>query len=220
MTPCPDQQRDEDVGADPRPPAGTSGSLSESEQTSLLVRMAQQGDSAAMERLILHFQDRVWRRARYRIGDPDEAWEVAQEVFIICFRKIGQYRGEAQFWTWLARIVDNQVRNRLSWWRRRRRETTFSMQDLLRSDEGETQWDPPDSTPTPRQQAAGRQAIDALERAMGELSADHREVLMLRFADGLAYEEIAQMLGIELGTVKSRINRARLDLRERMKDYL
>lgn len=193
----------------------------EQQQVAAWVTAAQAGDRDAMEQLILHFQDRVWRRARYRIGDHDEASEVAQEVFIICFRKIGQFRGESQFWTWLMRIVDNQVKNREGWWRRRKRQSTFSLHDLfVGEDESETAFDPPDPAPSPSQQVAGREAMAALEKTLGDLSPDHREILLLRFADGLAYEEIAETLAISLGTVKSRINRARAELRERMADFL
>jgi len=185
------------------------------------VKAAQQGDRPAMEALLTHFQDRVWRRARYRIGDAEEAGEVAQDVFLICFRKIGQFRGESQFWTWLARIIDNQVKNRQGWWRRRRRDQTFSMHDLWRGeDDEERAWDPPDPAPSPRQQVAGREMLEALEGTLGQLSTEHREVLLMRFADNLSYEEIAESLGISLGTVKSRINRARGELREKMQEFL
>lgn len=210
---CPLKQGNEEVS-----PSPDTDAIQQEEQ---LVRDAQGGDSQAMERLIELFQDRVWRRARYRIGDPDEAWEVSQDVFIICFRKIGQFRGEARFWTWLARIVDNQVRNRLGWWRRRRRAQTFSMEDMLHSrDEGDRAWDPPDPSPSPRQLVEGRQALESLEQSLGELSPDHREVLLLRFADGQSYEEVAQTLNISVGTVKSRINRARRELRKKLEPHL
>lgn len=205
-------------------PAGQpAAGPSDAERVMVLVREAQDGNRQAMEDLIRHFQDRVWRRARYRIGDPDEASEVAQEVFLICFRKLHQFRGESHFWTWLARITDNQVRNRMGWWRRRRQSQTFSLQELWQGDEEDVQqqeWDPPDPSPSPRQEAAGREVMGALEEKLGQLSPEHREVLMLRFADGLSYEEISDQLGIELGTVKSRINRARAELREKMERYL
>ena len=190
-------------------------------QVDAWVATARRGERDAFERLIAHFQDRVWRRARYRIGDADEAWDVAQEVFILCFRKIDQFRGEASFWTWLARIVDNQVRNRLGWLRRRGREITYSLDELGPGDADEERaWDPPDTAADPRREAGARQKIDALNQALAALSEDHREVLLLRFSDGLAYEEIAETLGISLGTVKSRINRARAELRQRMEPYL
>lgn len=203
------------------PPATLAMPLDEPAQVEAWIRSAKQGNRQAMEQLIRHFQDRVWRRARYRIGDPEEAWEVAQEVFLICFRKLGQFRGESHFWTWLSRIVDNQVKNRQGWWRRRRRNVTFSIHDLWRNEEeGKAEWDPPDPSPSPRQQAAGREVLEALEGTLAELSPEHREIVLLRFADELSYEEIAQSLAISLGTVKSRISRARSELRERMKRFL
>ncbi len=211
---CPDQRPvDPPVAADP---------ADGEEQVRRWVEAAQQGDRAALESLITHFQDRVWRRALYRLGDHDEAWDVAQEVFILCFRKIGQFRGEARFWTWLARIVDNQVRNRVGWLTRRGRRVTFSLSELYRDDEegDRPDWEPPDTSPSPRDQAAGHESVEALDDALAELSVEHREVLLLRFADGLAYEEIAEALQISLGTVKSRINRAREQLRRQMRPFL
>lgn len=208
------------AGAPAGPPVAGSPDTA---QVLALVRDAQAGNRRAMEDLIRLFQDRVWRRARYRIGDHDEASEVAQEVFLICFRKLHQFRGESHFWTWLARITDNQVRNRLGWWRRRRQNQTFSLQELWQGEEEEGQqheWDPPDPSPSPRQEAAGREVMGALEDKLGQLSPEHREILMLRFADGLSYEEISDQLGVELGTVKSRINRARAELRVKMEKFL
>ena len=179
-----------------------------------------------MEALLTTFQDRVWRRALYRLGDHDEAWEVVQDVFVICFRKIGQFRGESQFWTWLARVVDNQVKNRLAWWRRRGRSVTFSLEELgggggaSEHDGAEKAWEPPSTEPSPRRQAAARQEVALLEGAMAKLSEERREILLLRFADELSYEEIAESLQISMGTVKSRVSRARADLRQLMKDVL
>ncbi len=181
------------------------------------IEAAQKGDREAMERLIGHFQDRVWRRVLYRIGDADEAWDVAQEVFVLCFRKIGQYRGEARFWTWLARIVDNQVLNRLDWLKRRGRSVTFSLSELAGDeDDSGRPWEPPDGAPSPRQQAAASQAMDALNAALNKVGEDHRQILLMRFSDQLSYEEIAETLEISIGTVKSRINRARAELRKLM----
>ncbi len=211
---CPSKQPEE-AGA------GGAAAGTDEDQVRRWVQAAQAGDRPSMERLIEHFQDRVWRRARYRIGDYDEAWEVTQDVFVLCFRKIDQYRGEAQFWRWLARIVDNQVKNRQGWWRRRRRDQTYSLHDLSGGHaEDEQAFDPPDTAPSPRQIAAGREEVSALETAMGRLSPEHNEVLMLRFADGQSYEEIAETLQISLGTVKSRINRARRELRARLDELM
>lgn len=191
------------------------------EQVAHWIESAQRGDRESMERLIGHYQDRVWRRVLYKIGDADEAWDVAQEVFVLCFRKIGQYRGEAKFWTWLARIADNQLLNRLDWLKRRGRSITFSLSELAHDeDEGERAWEPSDNAPSPRQQAAANQTMDALNTALNRVGEDHRQILLMRFSDQLSYEEIAQTLEISIGTVKSRINRARAELRKYMGAYL
>lgn len=185
------------------------------------VKEAQDGNREAFELLIGHFQDRVWRRALYRIGDREEAFDVAQEVFIICFRKIGQFRGESKFWTWLCRVVDTQVINRQGWLKRRGKGRTYSLDAPMDPNEADgSSWDPPDSAADPRRRAAGNEAVDALNENLAEMSPEHREIVLLRFADGLSYEEIAETLQLTLGTVKSRINRARGELRGLMGDYL
>ncbi|MBI3736729.1 sigma-70 family RNA polymerase sigma factor [Candidatus Sumerlaeota bacterium] len=184
------------------------------------IRDAQAGDRDAFEQLILRYQDRVWRRALYRLGDHDEAYDLAQEVFLTCFRKIGQFRGESKFWTWLGRIVDNHVKNRQAWLIRRGSGKTVSLDAPLAGDDEERTYDPPDPSPGPRRKVENREAMQALMGNLSRLSPDHREILLLRFADGLAYEEIAESLQLSLGTVKSRINRARAELRELMEDFL
>lgn len=186
-----------------------------------LIRRAQQGDRDSFERLIEQFQDRVWRRALYRLGDHDEASDLAQEVFLICFRKLDQFRGESKFWTWLCRIIDNQVKNRHGWLQRRGKGKTFSLDSPPgQGEEDPRAWDPPDPGASPRRLAEGHEAMDALNEKLGLLSAEHREILLLRFSDGLSYEEISETLELSLGTVKSRINRARTELRTLMANFL
>lgn len=195
----------------------------DSEEVDHWVKLAQTGDREAFEHLIVHFQDRVWRRAMYRLRDADEAEDLAQEVLLLCFRKIHQFRGESKFWTWLCRIVDNQVKNRIGWLQRRGKGKTYSLDAPIAGDDGEDstlQWDPADQSADPRREAEGREAVLKLNECMESLTADHREILLLRFSDELSYEEIAAKLDITLGTVKSRINRARAELRTLMADYL
>lgn len=186
-----------------------------------LVAAAQDGDTAAFEELVRVFQDRVWRRAMYRLRDEDEANDLAQEVFLTCFRKIHQFRGEAKFWTWLCRIVDNLAINRISWLKRRGKDRTYSLDAGPSPDEDDTRrWDPADTGADPRREVEGREAVENLNRCMSQLSEEHREILLLRFAEQLSYDEIARTLEISDGTVKSRISRARAELRSLMAEYL
>jgi RNA polymerase sigma-70 factor (ECF subfamily) len=195
---------------------------SDPEEVDLWVKQAQEGDREAFERLIVHFQDRVWRRAMYRIRDADEAEDLAQEVFLLCFRKIHQFRGESKFWTWLCRVVDNQVKNRIGWLQRRGRGKTYSLDAPIAGEDGDSPlaWDPPDQGADPRREAEGRESVMKLNDSLEQLTADHREILLLRFSDELSYEEIAAKLDVTLGTVKSRINRARAELRALMAEFL
>lgn len=201
--------------------AGAGGLSRDDPEVTAWIALAKTGDREAFDRLILHYQDRVWRRALYRLGDHEEAYDLAQEVFLTCFRKLHQFRGDSKFWTWLGRITDNHVKNRYAWLKRRGKDRTFSLDaPLAEGEDAPPGWDPPDPGAGPRKTAEDREGMETLNRGLARLSPDHREVLLLRFADGLAYEEIAEGLGISLGTVKSRINRARADLRENMRDFL
>ncbi len=222
---CPEGQagRDESASVERHDPSVSRDGSSSGGDTPEVVRMvshAQKGDRDAFEWLILEYQDRVWRRALYRLRDHDEAYDLAQEVFLICFRKIGQFRGESKFWTWLSRIVDNLVKNRQAWLIRRGSNKTVSLDAPMNPEESEQTWDAPDPSPGPRHKAENREAMSALDQNLDRISPDHREVLLLRFADGLAYEEIAETLQLSIGTVKSRINRARAELRELMTEHL
>lgn len=200
-------------------PAPFTPSPEDAEELAWIER-AKNGDKEAFEAIVVRYQDRVWRRALYRLGDADEAWDVAQDVLVTCFRKLHQFRGESRFWSWLGRVVDNHVKNRHAWHERRGRSKTFSLDAPRDPDDDRDAYDPPDPGAGPRRQAESAEAMGALNEALGRLGEDHREILLLRFADGLAYEEIAETLEISLGTVKSRINRARAELRVHMKEHL
>lgn len=193
----------------------------EEQEIARLVSLAQDGDTEAFEQLVRIFQDRVFRRAMYRLRDEDEANDLAQEVFLTCFRKIHQFRGESKFWTWLCRIVDNLAINRISWLKRRGKDRTYSLEAGPSPNEEDTRsWDPADTAADPRREVEGREAVENLNRCLSQLSPEHREILLLRFSEQLSYDEIARTLNISDGTVKSRISRARAELRSLMSEYL
>lgn len=206
--------------------AGADSPASEPDTHSrALVERCQQGGpaaQAAFDELLTAHQDAVYRAALRLMGDPDEALELAQDVLVTAFRKIAQFRGEAKFSTWLHRITLNLARNR--WKSASRRPRALSLETGAASldlDGDEPRpLDAPDASPSPRRRAETQEVFDALERAIAALPEPFREVVVLRHSQDLSYEEIAQALDAQIGTVKSRLARARELLRERMGDIL
>jgi len=200
-------------------PASKAGPLAGDDAP--LIAAAQAGDLDAFDSLVRHHQDRVYNHAWRLLGDYDEASDLAQEVFIRVFRKLHLYRGEAAFSTWLYRVTSNLAKNRWKQMERQGRNRTVSLdQPLPHADEDDRPLEQPDSAPSPRQEAEGREELGLLDRELQHLSSEHREILLLRFVENLSYEEIAEVLDANLGTVKSRICRARQELRLRMSKHL
>jgi RNA polymerase sigma-70 factor (ECF subfamily) len=185
-----------------------------------LIAAAQAGDVEAFDTLIRRHQDRVFNQAWRLLGDHDEASDLVQEVFIRVYRKIHLYRGDAAFSTWLYRVTHNLAKNRWKQMERQGRSRTVSLDQPRAEDDDDRPLDRPDDSPGPRSMAEGREMLGHLEREMQGLGFEHRQVLVLRFVENLSYEEIAEVLGANLGTVKSRICRARQELRRRMEPYL
>jgi len=184
------------------------------------IERARAGDLAAFDQLIRRHQDQVYSVAYRMLGNEDDAADVAQDVFLACFRHLHSYRGASKFSTWLHRIAVNTVKNL---WSRRKRQKQ-NQTDSLDTPETPDDCAPiellTDPAPNPRQLAAGGELMALLEKRLLELEPSFREVIVLRFIEGMSYEEIAEMTEEPLGTIKSRIFRARRLLSELMKDYL
>ncbi len=157
----------------------------------------------------------VYQLALHLLGDRDEALDLSQEVFLRVFRTIYSFRGQSALRTWIYRIVINQARNRQRWWRRRHRNQEISLDQHLR-EHGEPQ-QLSDATSPERVLARKELAIE-LWAALDTLPFDQRTVIVLREIDGLSYEEIAYSLGVAVGTVKSRLTRARQALRRQLRE--
>ena len=177
-----------------------------------LVDQIQQGDGAAFEELVRRHQQMVYAVTCRMLGDPDEAQDAAQDAFVRAYRSIGGFRRDAKLSTWLVAITLNVCRNRRRWWARRRRVIAGSL-DAMADDPDAPALEPADPAPGPASQAQARERQRALTAALQMLDAPSRAVVVLRDVQGFAYEEIARMLGCRLGTVKSRLSRARLQLR-------
>ena len=179
-----------------------------------LIRRAQQGDNGAFEELLLLHQKKVYNLCLRMSANPDDALDLSQEAFLRAWRSLGQYQFEANFSTWLFRLTSNICIDFLR--RKKRRQETSLTESYDDSDEG-AELSVPDAQPGPEQQAITNETKIELARAMEQLSPEHREILQLRVIEDLQYEQIADILGVRVGTVKSRLARARLSFRKILK---
>ena len=173
----------------------------------LLVQRAAQGDADAFAELVNLHQRMVYGLALRKLGNPHDAEEVAQTAFLNAWRGLKAFKGDSSFATWLYRLTSNACIDHL-------RQNGKRTED--RSLEDENLPPLPDHKPGPEEQTLRRERQEALRKAIDQLPTEQRTVLLLREMDGLTYDEIAQLLHLELGTVKSRLARARLALRDRL----
>jgi RNA polymerase sigma-70 factor (ECF subfamily) len=175
-----------------------------------LVTRAQSGDLEAFEALVQRHQHRLVHFARLMVSNPSDAEDVAQEALLRAYRSLGQFRGQSAFKTWLYQIATNVARTQLA-----KRRDRHEVQPPVPSS------DAPDQPP--REVASGEDverrviAHDQLRRALADLPDDWREAVVLRDIEGLEYREIADLLGIPMGTVESRIFRGRQGLKRMLK---
>lgn len=176
-----------------------------------VVARSRAGEEAAFEELVRRYEGEVYRVSMRMLSHREDALDAVQETFLRVFRGLPRFRGDATFRTWVYGIAINVCRNRLaSRERRDRRRTSSLTRDCPDNDPPELPL--PDGAPSPDRVAYGRELRAALERALAALSPDHREALVLREIEGLEYDEMARVLSCRLGTVKSRLARARAAL--------
>ena len=181
-------------------------------EAQLIGRCAAREESACSE-LVAGHERMVFQLAVNILGDRDEALDLSQEVFLSVFRTIHKFRGQSALKTWIYRIVINQARNRQRWFRRRHRADQVSI-DAHQEVHGELP-QPGDKT-SPDRALARKQLAERLRVAVDRLPFDQRTVIVLREIDGLSYDEIAFSSGVAVGTVKSRLTRARQALRREL----
>jgi len=183
----------------------------------VLVQQCAAGDEDACTQLVADHQRMVYQLALHLLADPQEALDLSQEVFLRVFRTLHQFRGQASLKTWIYRIVVNQASNRQRWWRRRFRSRQVALDDHVAA-HGEL----PESRRSARpDQVLGQHEVAArVEAALKSLPFDQRAAIVLREIDGLSYEEIAHSLGVAVGTVKSRLARARMTLRGELATFM
>ena len=169
---------------------------------------ARQGDMAAFEQLVRLYEKRVFALTKRMCRNPADAEEAAQEAFLAVWQGLPFFRGDSSFSTWLYRLVSNACVDVL---RREGRHQTAAGPSL---DDEAVSIDVPDAAPTPHDAAEQSELRQQIEEGLAALSPEHREVLILREMHQLSYDEIAETLDMDIGTVKSRINRGRKQLRK------
>jgi RNA polymerase sigma-70 factor (ECF subfamily) len=191
-----------------------------------MIRRAQAGERAAYGQLVVLYQDRLFNAVLRLIGDRDEALELTQETFTRGLTKLDTFRGEASPYTWLFRIAVNLAISQI---RKVQRNRVFSLDQpgpSSRGDARETQASnlldrvAQDRAETPPQRAERRERDQQVLAALGRLDAEYRAVLVMRDIEGFDYQQMADVLGLPLGTLKSRLFRARLALRDELRTYL
>ena len=175
------------------------------EQEATIIKQVLEGDVNAFEGLVKEYEKNVYNLALRMTGDPEDAADMAQDAFIKAYNSLGSFRGDSKFSVWLYRIVSNLC---LDFLRSRKRRPTVSLS--AESDEGEDmEFDIADESQSPETLLEQKLTREAVRRGLDSLPPEQRQILLLREIQGLSYEEIAQVLELETGTVKSRIFRAR-----------
>src|SRR3979411_2029552 len=181
-----------------------------------LVRAAKQGDDAAFEELVRRYDRNVFRIAQHITQNREDAEDVVQDAFLKAYSNLHQFQGQSKFYTWLVRIAVNEA---LMGLRRRRPERMVSLDEEVKTEEDSLPREVADWSPNPEQQYNQAELRDILTRTIQGLPPSFRTVFVLRDKEGLSTEETAEALGLSIPAVKSRLLRARLQLRERLNRY-
>lgn len=177
-----------------------------------IIKRAAAGDADAFEQLVLTYQSPIYNLCLRMTGDPEDAADLSQESFLKAWRSLGSFQFESSFSTWLYRLASNTC---LDYLRSIKRHPKVSL--TVEDSDGETQMmDFPDTAPTPEDAAISKEENELLSRAMQELDEQQRQILTLRVVNDLSYAEIAEILSIKEGTVKSRLARTRDALRKKL----
>jgi len=181
-----------------------------------IVKSASRGDIASFEQLVLMYQDKVYSLSLRLTGQAQDAEDLAQEVFVRAYRYMNSFRGDSDFGTWLHRIAVN------TWLNQKRKiqpSSAYSLDEPVYSDDGEVKREIADMSEEPESVLLSSQMSEKLHRAVESLPKDQKAVLLLREVEDYTYEEIAGMMDCSVGTVKSRLSRARDALRKSFNGY-
>src|SRR5690606_2505889 len=189
-----------------------------------LVRRLKQGDEAAFRELVYTYQNRIFGLMLRMINNRQEAEDLAQEVFIIVYRAIGNYRGEGRFYTWLYRVASNTCKNRIKYLKGRNFHRSLDIDETPQAQMPASETGAiitfQSQVPGPEAVTEGNRMEKIVQRELAALDPDHRLLIVLRDVQGLSYQDIIKVTGLQEGTLKSRLHRARLALKERLEPFL
>jgi len=182
-----------------------------------LATEAKQGDKGAFTELVNRYAQRVFRVARHITKNDQDAEDVLQDTFLKAYSRLGQFEGNAKFYTWIVRVAVNEALMRM---RRGKNRVTVSLDQELETSDGAIQRELPAETESPEESLSRTELRESLTQAIDSLSEIYRPVFVLRDVEGLSTEETAEMLNLSLAAVKSRLLRARLQLRQKLRRFL
>lgn len=182
-----------------------------------LVELAREGDLQAFDQLVLKYQDLVYAYTCRMLRNPETAREITQDIFLRAYRYLKGFRGDSKFSTWLFTIASSTCKNALSYYGLRARHAAEIHRNEDEEGNSTSLMDRiPDATFSPDVEAERAEQIEMVRKSIEELPENFRQVVSLKDINGFAYEEIAEIIGCKVGTVKSRLARARIMLRENL----
>jgi len=187
-------------------------------QEAVFVARLQANEDLAYDELVRIYHSSIFQVAYRMLGDSSDAADAVQDIFIKVFRNIRGFRGDSTLKTWIYRIAFSEILNRLRWWKRRFRSSTVSLDDDHNGNGNPIHL--PASGPSPLQALESKEQEQAIQQALTKLSGEHRSIVVLRDIEGFSYNEIAEILGVSCGTVKSRLARARADMKKSLMRFL
>lgn len=194
--------------------------MTSSGDDALLIKAFQKGDKKAFDELVIRHKDRIFNLCYRFLGDYEEANDAAQEAFVKAYGSLNSFRLESTFSTWLYRIAVNGCKNKLGSSAYKAKRKTVSLDNPGAPSDETFSVEIPNGDPSPLARMEEKEKMAFLQRALDTLPPEFKMVVTLRDVEGLSYEDIAEITGLNLGTVKSRIARARTDLRNKLRGVL
>lgn len=190
------------------------------EDDAVLIRAFQAGDTSSFDKLVLKHKDRLFNLCYRFLGDYHEANDAAQDIFIRAYRSLQDFRFESAFSTWLHRIAVNTCKNKLSSFHYRLRKKTVSIHNPGVRENHNTALEIREESSSALNGLERKETLMMIQKALNALPVEQKIVMTLRDVEGLSYEEIAQITGLQLGTVKSKLSRARQAVKEKLRGWI